>query len=226
VPDGLFEWKAVPEVNAVKEDFYSVPGDTRILFIDCAERLTDQGRLSDFKAVQDLLLEARAIAYARKMAIWFCVGSPKVKEGEAYLYGRERAIGTTAWGRFSSTMFNMVMNDPSDTGDKSRTLYVFPRNYAPSTHHFTLDENGVLVEDATPETALFRAQLLGTLQPDRWYTRAELVAIGHASNVSESTTDRALRGLVGKKRLEKQYGQYRVPLGAFAPTLLTNRILQ
>src|SRR4029077_17331446 len=75
------------------------------------------------------------------------VGSPKMKPGDKYVSPRERAIGTTYWGRMTETI---VVIEPQN-GDPSspRELQILPRQAAAEIHCFKW-EDGRLVEAQCP----------------------------------------------------------------------------
>jgi hypothetical protein len=223
-----FQYKVLNRLTDLKENFYECPPNTKILVIDCAERLVENTRLSDQHAVLCTMLEAQKFAEERDITVIFLVGSPKQKKGQEYLNARESITGTGLWGRLASTVFSMAKTNPRDT-NSLRELVITPVNHPEVKMNLRLVD-GVLVPDAqvaaveaadatdTVQTmnllGLFGAEGFAPLLHGAEYTRGEIANVAMSKlGISDTTVDRSLKKLLEQKLLEKpSYGKYRKPL--------------
>lgn len=139
-----------------------------------------------------------------------------MKQGEKYLSPRERAIGTTYWGRMAETI--VVIEPKAGDGNAVRELHILPRQAAAEIHCFKW-ENGQLVEapcpdahDHKPPKHADRAAdwLEKNKKPGDKFNLAELEsALGEKSN--SLSYPLSADGPLGKKGwVEKvEYGVYR-----------------
>lgn len=197
---GKFGYSVVSRMDAAPHDFYECPKDTRILAIDGAECLVEAANLNSFDLVRKALIHAREFAEKRELAVIFIVGSPKMKKGEEYLYGRERVIGSVAWGRFSSSIFNLVIADPSQVDDPQRTLFIYPRHHKPSQHRLVMGDNG-FAAPPDPAEALIRTMVLANIIPGVLYERRQLSLVAASAGITEATLDKVIADLVRGKQL-------------------------
>lgn len=194
---GTIKYRAEGRADAAPQDFYQCPKDTRILVIDGAERLVEAANLNSFDAVSKALIRTREFAESRNIAVILIVGSPKMKKGEEYLYGRERVCGSIAWGRFSSTVMNCTMGDPSVVDDPSRTLFIYPRHHKPSQHSLTIGSNG-FTKAIPPDVSLCRTLIMSSMPVGQLFERRQLSLLAQQSGLNEKVLDQALKGLMSE----------------------------
>lgn len=207
--NGQFKYCVVGGKEALPSDFYNkAPADARIIAIDAAERLVEGGKLISWEAVSNALLDAREYAERRKAAIILLVGSPKMKRNEEYLHGRENILGSSAWGRFSSTVFNIFFGDVTSINDSVRRIQIRPKNFPKREYILTLGANGFEMPLDAAEMS-FRGQLLQAMTAGIWFTRKQLLDVAAKFEQSPSTLDKTLKDFSKKGICEHQYGKYR-----------------
>lgn len=197
---GKFGYSVVSKEDSTVHDYYECPKDTRILAIDGAEALIEAANINNFDSVRKMLIHAREFAERQNCAVLLIAGSPKMKKGEEYLYGRERVVGSIAWGRYSSTVMNLIINDPSQLNDPQRTLFIYPRHHRPMEHSLTMGDRGFTVP-LTPDETITRVLITANVLPGRWLTRQQLSLIASQGGSKEATLDRVLAGMIREGKL-------------------------
>jgi AAA domain len=226
-----FKWMSILGGEYTITNFLNMVQSERAvkwLFIEGVATLID-GKLSDNSAVAGFLKQVSQFAQDQKITILLSVHSPKMKKGEEYNNPRERILGAVAWGGYSSTLFVLSQDDPSDMKNLNRTLIVLPRNHPTREYHFTMTKEGRLHETFAQETLQARLSLRQILKIDTWMSRGDLLAIFTNLGLSPSALDRSLAaflesGVVAKRRhpenyREKQYKLIEEPLFGPDPVL-------
>jgi hypothetical protein len=81
-------------------------GKPKAIFVEGVDMWSDDS--TDMKKVGTLCSELLKVAEHYDLAIIFSAGSPKRKVKEGYLAVRDRVIGSSAWGRKTSTLVEVV----------------------------------------------------------------------------------------------------------------------
>lgn len=217
---GLFKFSALATKDATPADFYKCPKNTKILAIDGAECLVEGANLNSFGAVRDALIQARTFAEEHDLAVIFLVGTPKMKEGESYIWGRENVLGSSAWARFASTIFSLSIDSPGNINDPRRTLSVFPRHRKIFRRPLVLGDTG-FVTAPDPNEAMIKSVLMGAVLPGQWLTRMDLTKIAAGNKVTEATLDAALADMLGAgiliKNAEGKFSQRPLAMSLLLP---------
>lgn len=215
IEPGLFPYHALLDNQHTATNFYrlsEMDPNVKILFIEGADCLVDQGKISDNMAVAQFLKEAAEYARKRQIAVWFSTGAPKMKKGEEYVNPRDRVLGSVAWARYSSTIFSMAFGDPGMIKDKSRILTIQPRNHAQREFWLSVNDNGCLYELPTKEGALSRMRFLAQMPSSQWVEAKDLVLLGEGLNMSRATVYRHLKDFIEAGTMVKdENGRYMVP---------------
>lgn len=209
----LFNWRALGDEPLNPLDVMTIPKGTAIFAIDGGEMMLKACKHSDFDTVQTLIRDLKVKTKESDCATILLLGSPKLKKNEEYMMGRERVLGSSAWGRLVSTVFNIGITNPgAAVGDTRRTLFVYPRHtpacqveldFTPSGRLVTLAQATANKED--------RLKFLQELQSGQKYTRKQMLEIGARYMLSPSTVDKTLGELVAQKVLNHSYNAYTLP---------------
>lgn len=91
---------------AVEEIYKDLNDKPKVVFVEGVDMWTEDA--SDLKKVGTLCSELLRVAERFNIAIIFSAGSTKRKVKEGYLAVRDRVIGSSAWGRKTSTLVEVV----------------------------------------------------------------------------------------------------------------------
>ncbi len=174
--------------------------DCNLLWVDGIECLIE--KLIDFRSVGQKVRELVRFADLHKVSIIALMGMAKMKESERYTNSREELIGSTAWGRFSDTIF--TLGSEGDNICKERTLKILPRNDAPATKILTFDSKGHLVEIVTnddPPSVTIVLKIFAD-HPTQ-LTTSELIGYASDAGISESSTKKAIDYLLNQGKIRK-----------------------
>lgn len=142
IPHDAFPWisdRKVPPVEKDKlrsiirwarEARHQDGGTTGLLVIDGLPKLVPGGRLNDYESVANFLTDAQFLIESYDMALLGVVGTAKTKESDKYLNPRQRVSGSISWGHYSDAIFLIEPSKPNDPADRSRVIYVLPRDSA------------------------------------------------------------------------------------------------
>ena len=190
--------------------------NVKAVFIEGLDMQVPDGKISDPGAVKSYLSDLQMFAKKRRLTIVGTVGSPKMKQGEKYLSPRERAIGTTYWGRMAETI--IVIEPKAADGNEVREMHILPRQAAAEIHCFKW-ENGQLVEAPCPDGHKRKVSTLANRveewlgknkEPGETFTLDELVA-ALDEKPNSLIYSLAAEGPLSKKRLIEKvgYGLYK-----------------
>lgn len=180
---------------------------TEVLFIDAFATLTPEGRINDYAVVANFLRRVLNTCKAKGLTIFGTPHATKTKEGDSYLHGRHKVLGSVAWGAFSSTLVFIDSVNPGNPAEPGRLVSVLPRCAASIEKHFKFSEAGGLVETASPndltaapsrglpQTAQSLLAALPVGEPLSPALVFALVRNGHAPGVTEKDAFRLLNDL-------------------------------
>lgn len=142
VSSRLLDAAAAQAIVSLVEKLNPIP---EILFLEGIDMMVSKP--SDPKLVTDFMHMLGELAQRYHIAIVGSGGSPKLKEGQAFLQSRDNFFGSEKWGRTAETMMMIQKVKPKGR----RHLQVELRNAA--TEEFTLEfQDGILVPvEASPE---------------------------------------------------------------------------
>ncbi len=100
------EQVAMGPARAVEEVYLAQANKPKAVFVEGVDMWSDDA--SDMKRVGTVCSEMLKVAEHYNIAIIFSAGSPKRKVKEGYLAVRDRVIGSSAWGRKTSTIIEVV----------------------------------------------------------------------------------------------------------------------
>ncbi len=106
------EQVAMGPAKAVEEIYLSRKDKPKVIFVEGVDMWSDDAL--DLKKVGTLCSELLKVAEFYNLAIIFSAGSPKRKAKEGYLAVRDRVIGSSAWGRKTSTLIEVVEEQDDD----------------------------------------------------------------------------------------------------------------
>jgi|SRR5579859_4518541 len=177
--------------------------DARFLVIDAFYVLTPEGKYSDNATVNEFLRNAQVLCRKHDLTILGTTHAPKMKENDLYVAARDCLLGAIAWGGFSSTVMFIRSIDPENQTCKERVLIVLPRNGAPISVEYVLDDHGRLREtppknQRNPTLAL--QEFVSEMAVNDELDMSEAAAI---SGVSRQYTHRILMELVRRGALAK-----------------------
>ena len=98
--------------KAVEEIYLDRKDKPKVIFIEGVDMWSDDAM--DMKRVGTLCSDLLKVAEFYNLAIIFSAGSPKRKVKEGYLAVRDRVIGSSAWGRKTSTLIEVVEEQDTD----------------------------------------------------------------------------------------------------------------
>ena len=100
------EQVALGPARAVEEIYLARAKKPKAVFVEGVDMWSDDA--SDMKRVGTLCSELLKVAEHYNLAVIFSAGSPKRKVKEGYLAVRDRVIGSSAWGRKTSTIIEVM----------------------------------------------------------------------------------------------------------------------
>jgi hypothetical protein len=136
------EQSAMGPAKAVEEIYLSQVIKPRAVFVEGVDMWSDDA--CDLRKVGTLCSEMRRVAERYDLAFIFSAGSPKRRIKEGYTTPRDRVIGSSAWGRKTSTLVEVV-EEPD--GAHHRIVTVLSRTARPQVMTMAM-HNGRLVPAA------------------------------------------------------------------------------
>ena len=158
--------------------------------------------------------------YGERRTIIAITHSPKMKEKEHYVLGRDKIIGSTAWGAFAETIITIeaVLNKEGGAERELRQVSVMPRNAKNFDLQYGLDERGMF-EQYTPTAGDSINVLLQVhfemLKTNTLFTRQEILFYLRERGIEDARAvdkrlDRWFFRLMSEGAVEKvKKGQYR-----------------
>lgn len=148
----------------------------------------------------------------QKRTILGTTHSPKMKEKDVYTLGRDRVIGTTAWGAFSNTVFTLEQIVEKDNkgkaaggdGKRIRRLTVMPRNAKNFEVDYSIASDGSLLLYSPTEgqnLEFWISNYLETIGEGGKFTRKGMITFLMNSDVEieESLISKVMSKLVKEK---------------------------
>jgi len=175
--------------------------DIDIIILDGIDMLVDN--VNSFKDVRTMMKNLLRYIDKRDVAIIGIMGEGKQKPGEGYANSRERAIGSSAWGRLASCGLNISVNatgvrqielDPRMGGGKEMSEWIF-------------DERNRLVPFMDEGYVAPETKILRILPND--FTTSQAVEAATKLAISESFVKKLLSDLFAGQIARLAHGQYR-----------------